>query len=254
MKTTTRLWIAIPIGLLLTLGVLGGVKAAQINTMIKAGASFAPPPEAVTSAEVQEAEWVASRQAVATLVAVRGVTLGAELPGLIREITFDSGVAVKKGAVLVRLDTSAEEAQLESAQADAALAKVSLDRTRSLRKGESTSQADLDAAEARAKQASAAVANLRAIIAKKSIRAPFDGRVCDPAGRARPGAVRRERRSPRSSRSRPIYADFWLPQQALADREGRPAGRAADRYLSRRVLGRHESPPSTPRWTRPPAT
>lgn len=216
MKTTTRLWIAIPIGLLLTLGVLGGVKAAQINTMIKAGASFAPPPEAVTSAEVQEAEWVASRQAVATLVAVRGVTLGSELPGLIREITFDSGGAVKKGAVLVKLDTSAEEAQLESAQADAALAKVSLERTRSLRKGESSSQADLDAAEARAKQASAAVANLRAIIAKKSIRAPFDGRVS--IRQVELGQVLSAGAPIASLQSvTPIHADFWLPQQALID-------------------------------------
>ncbi len=177
MTTKTRLWIAIPVGLVLTLGVLGGVKAAQINTMIKAGAAFAPPPESVASAEVQQADWVASRQAVATLVAARGVTLGSELPGLIRQITFDSGGAVKKGQVLVKLDTSAEEAQLQSAQADAALARVSLERTRSLRKGESSSQADLDAAEARAKQAAAAVANLEAIIAKKSIRAPFDGKI-----------------------------------------------------------------------------
>jgi membrane fusion protein (multidrug efflux system) len=216
MTTKTRLWIAIPIGLVLTLGVLGGVKAAQINTMIKATASFAPPPEAVTSAEVQQTEWVASRQAVATLVAVRGVTLGSELPGLIREITFDSGGEVKKGAVLVKLDTSAEEAQLQAAQADAALSRVSLERARNLRKGESSSQAELDAAEARAKQASAAVANLQAIIAKKSIRAPFDGRISIrqvELGQVLPAGA------PIASLQSvtPIHADFWLPQQALAD-------------------------------------
>jgi membrane fusion protein (multidrug efflux system) len=216
MKTKTKLWIAIPIGLLLAVGTLGGVKAAQINTMIKAGASFRPPPEAVSSAVVQESEWVASRQAVATLVAARGVTLGSELAGLIREITFESGAEVKKGAVLVKLDTSAEEAQLQSAQADAALAELNLERTRSLRKGGSSSQADLDAAEARAKQTSAAVANLQAIIAKKSIRAPFDGRISIrqvELGQVLPAGA------PIASLQSvtPIHADFWLPQQALVD-------------------------------------
>ncbi len=216
MKIKTRLWIAIPLGLLLTLGVLGGVKAAQINTMIKAGASFAPPPEAVSSAEVQSSEWVSSRQAVATLVASRGVTLGSELPGLIRQVTFDSGGAVKKGAVLVKLDTSAEEAQLQSAQADAALAKVNLARTRDLRKGESSSQADLDTAEARAKQAAAAVANLEAVIAKKSIRAPFDGRIS--IRQVELGQVLSAGAPIASLQSiTPIHADFWLPQQALID-------------------------------------
>ncbi len=216
MTTKTRLWIAIPVGLLLTVGALGGVKAAQINTMIKAGASFVPPPESVAAAEVQQAEWVASRQAVATLVAARGVTLGSELPGLIREITFDSGGAVKKGAVLVKLDTTAEEAQLQSARADAELARVNLTRMRELRKGESSSQADLDTAEARAKQAAAAVANLEALIAKKSIRAPFDGRIS--IRQVELGQVLAAGAPIASLQSiTPIHADFWLPQQALVD-------------------------------------
>jgi membrane fusion protein (multidrug efflux system) len=216
MTTKTRLWIAIPVGLVLTLGVLGGVKAAQINTMIKAGAAFVPPPESVASAEVQPAEWVASRQGVATLVAARGVTLGSEVPGLIREITFDSGGSVKKGSVLVKLDTTAEEAQLQSARADAELAQVNLTRMRQLRKGESSSQADLDTAEARAKQAAAAVANLEAVIAKKSIRAPFDGRVS--IRQVELGQVLSAGAPIASLQSTtPIHADFWLPQQALAD-------------------------------------
>lgn len=216
MKTKTKLWIAIPIGLLLAVGTLGGVKAAQIGTMIKAGAAFAPPPESITSAEVQQTEWVAARQAVATLVAVRGVTLGSELPGLISGISFESGSAVKQGQVLVKLDTRAEDAQLQAARADAALASVNLERARSLRKGGSNSPADLDAAEARAKQASAVVANLEAIIAKKSIRAPFDGRVS--IRQVELGQVLSAGAPIASLQSvTPIHADFWLPQQALVD-------------------------------------
>jgi membrane fusion protein (multidrug efflux system) len=216
MKTKTKLWIAIPVGLVLLVGALGGVKAAQIGAMIKAGASFAPPPESVTSAPVQGTEWVATRSAIGSLVAARGVTLAAEVPGLVREIAFDSGAAVREGAVLVRLDTSAERAQLEAAEADAALAQVNLDRARSLRQAESNAPADLDAAEARAKQAAAAVANLRAIIAKKTIRAPFAGRMS--IRQVEIGQVLSAGTPIATLQSvTPIHADFWLPQQALAD-------------------------------------
>ncbi|HEX9291918.1 MAG TPA: efflux RND transporter periplasmic adaptor subunit [Anaeromyxobacteraceae bacterium] len=198
------------------IGALVGIKAGQIGSMIKAGKSFVPPPESVTSARVEASEWEGSRAAIASLVAVRGVTVGAELAGTIREIGFESGAWVKKGAVLVKLDTSMEEAQLAAAAADAQLAKSSLERARNLRRSEANSQADLDAAEARAKQTEAQVATLQATIAKKTIRAPFDGRV----------AIRQVELGQAISAGAPIaslqsvnpvYADFWLPQQALAE-------------------------------------
>jgi membrane fusion protein (multidrug efflux system) len=215
MKTKSKLWILISIGLFLLVAVLVGVKALQIGTMIKAGKTFLPPPESVTSAKVEAAEWESSRDAIGSLVAVRGVTLGSELPGLIRQVTFDSGAAVKQGSLMVKLDTSAEEAQLAAAKADAALAKLSLDRARTLRAQESNAPADLDAADARAKAAAAAVANLEAIIAKKSIRAPFDGRVSIRSVEL--GQVLAAGSPVASLQSvTPIYADFWLPQQALA--------------------------------------
>ncbi|HET6413417.1 MAG TPA: efflux RND transporter periplasmic adaptor subunit [Anaeromyxobacter sp.] len=216
MKTKTKLWIAIPLGLLLVVAALGFVKARQFGTMMKAGEHFAPPPEAVSSAPVEEARWTATRMAIGTLVAVRGVTMGSELPGLITEIHFDSGSSVKQGSLMVKLDTSTEEAQLESAKADDALAKLSLERAQRLRKEESNSAADLDAAVARAKQTGAAVANLEALIAKKYIRAPFDGRVA--IRQVELGQVLAAGAPVASIQSvTPIYADFWFPQQALAD-------------------------------------
>jgi membrane fusion protein, multidrug efflux system len=216
MQTKTKLWIAIPIGLVLLVFTLGFIKVSQFKTMGKVGASFVPPPESVSSATVQATQWSASRQAIGTLVAARGVTLGAEVPGLIREVNFDSGSAVRKGTLLVKLDTSAEEAQLQSAQADATLARLNLERAQSLRKADSNSPADLDVAEARAKQAAATVANLQAIIAKKSIRAPFDGRVA--IRQVELGQVLSAGAPVASLQSvTPIHADFWLPQQALAD-------------------------------------
>jgi membrane fusion protein (multidrug efflux system) len=144
------------------------------------------------------------------------VTLGAELAGLVREISFDSGASVKQGAVLVRLDTSTEEAQLAAALAEASLSRLSLDRARSLREGGSNSPADLDAAEARAKQADATVAGLRATIGKKIIRAPFDGRIA--IRQVELGQVLSAGAPIASLQSvNPIHADFWLPQQALAE-------------------------------------
>jgi membrane fusion protein (multidrug efflux system) len=216
MRSNRRLWVAVIGGLVVLVLLLGGIKAGQIVTMVRAGESFAPPPEAVASARVERAEWEATRSAIGSLVASRGVTLAAELPGTVREISFESGSFVRKGTVLVRLDTSTEQAQLQSAEAEAALARVNLERARTLRRAESNTPADLDAAEARAKQANAAVATLEATIAKKTLRAPFDGRIS--IRQVELGQVVAPGTPVASLQSvSPIYAEFWLPQQALAE-------------------------------------
>src|SRR5260370_22521189 len=120
--------------------------------------------------------WQAARSAVGPVVASYGGTLGSEVTGTVREIDFDSGMFVKKGQVLVRLDTSYEQAQLQSARADAQLAKLTLNRTVTLGKNGAVTTAELEAAEARFKQTEAAVTSLEATIAKKTIRARLDGR------------------------------------------------------------------------------
>jgi membrane fusion protein (multidrug efflux system) len=230
MKTTTKLRVAVGVGLIAVVAVLVGVKAAQIGTMIGAGKSFVPPPEAVSTARVQDYDWRASKAAIGTLVAVRAVIVGAELAGTIREIHFDSGASVRQGAVLVKLDTSTEEAQLASAEAEAALAKINLDRARSLRAGEANAPADLDTSVARAKQADAAAASLRATIAKKTIRAPFDGRVA--IRQVELGQVVSPGTPVASIQSvNPIFADFWLGQQVLAElKAGQPARLRTDTF------------------------
>jgi membrane fusion protein (multidrug efflux system) len=218
MKTRTKVWLLAIVGLLLVVGVLVGVKVAQIRSMIEAGKSFQPPPESVASAKVEAVELEPIRAAVGTLVAARGVQLGAELAGLVREVSYDSGAAVRRGEVLVRLDTSTEEAQLAAARADAALARLALERARRLREEGSISPADLDAAEARAKAAEAAVTGLQATIAKKTIRAPFDGRLA--IRQVELGQVVSPGTAVASLQSvTPIHVDFWLPQQALAELE-----------------------------------
>src|SRR5438093_1952178 len=211
-----RVWIVAVAALVAVVLVLVGIKGLQIRTMINAGKSFAPPPESVSSAKVQASQWEASRSAVGTLVAVRAVTVASEVPGLVRRIGFESGAFVHRGDVLVELDSSTEQAQLAAAKADAELARATLERSRTLRASDYSSAADLDAADARAKQTTATVAQLQATIAKKTIRAPFDGRVAirqvELGQVLSPGTLVASLQS-----IHPIHADFWLPQQALTD-------------------------------------
>ncbi|QSQ17601.1 efflux RND transporter periplasmic adaptor subunit [Myxococcus landrumensis] len=207
------------VGILLLLGViavLAGIKAAQIGAMIKAGESYAPPPESVTSVTATAVDWQATQRAVGTVVALRGVTLGAELPGIVRDIGFQDGATVKKGQVLVQLDISSEAAQLAGAEADAELARLTHARAKSLRDQGANTPQELEAATARATQTQAQVAHLRTLIAKKSIRAPFDGRV--GIRQVELGQVI----SPGNSVATlhtvdPVLAEFQVPQQLLAD-------------------------------------
>jgi membrane fusion protein (multidrug efflux system) len=215
-RTNRRRWLLAGGALLLIVVFLAGTKVFQIFTMIQAGKKQVIPPVAVTSAKVQQVEWQPLRPAVGTLIALRGTTLSAEVTGTVREIGFENGSLVKKGQIIVRLDTSAEQAQLASAQADAALAKQTLDRAENLRQQEVNTQAELENAQAKDKQARATIVNLQAIINKKVIRAPFDGRAGIRAVElgqvVSPGTpiVSLQTVSP-------IYAEFQLPQQALAD-------------------------------------
>lgn len=230
MRPKHQRWLVVGVGLLGTVGVLGGVKASQIGKMIAAGKAFAPPAESVTSAKVVPGEWQASRAAVGTLVAVRAVTVGAELPGLIRSLGFDSGASVKKGDILVKLDTSTEESQLAAALAEAELARQTLERARALRDAGSNTPADVDAAAARAKETDANAATLRATIAKKTIRAPFDGRIgmrqVELGQVVSPGTALASLQS-----VHPIRAELWLPQQALAElKQGQRAELRTDTF------------------------
>ena len=164
------------LGLLLVLGVIAGVKVLQIRSMIATGKLMVPPPEAMTTAVVRSETWDTSLNAIGSFAAVQGVTMSAEVAGTVSKIDFESGASVAAGAVLVELDTSVEQAQLRSAEATADLARLNLARARDLRVQNTNSQADLDSADAQAKQAAAQADNLRAILAKKHIAAPFAGR------------------------------------------------------------------------------
>ncbi len=206
------------IGLLVVL-VLGGglaaVKTMQIKAMIAAGANFTPPPETIASAVVAEDSWPDVLPSVGTVTAEHGINLMVEIAGPVRERLFESGAEVAAGDLIVKLDTSSEDAQLRAAEAQAALAKVTADRLRLLRADKTIAQSDLDQAEATLLQTTASVENLRAVIAKKNIRAPFAGRL--GIWQANLGQFL-EAGKPLVSLTAlsPLFVDFSLPQQELS--------------------------------------
>src|SRR5882762_8414571 len=151
---------------LVVVGGLAGLKVMQIRTLIASAKSFVPPPETVSSAVVKEEKWQGTLTAIGSVTAVQGVTINPDIPGTVREIAFESGAVVAKGDLLVRLDTSSEEAQLRALEAQVELARVTLDRQRTLRGQNLIQQSDLETAEAASKQAVANADNVRATIEK----------------------------------------------------------------------------------------
>ena len=204
--------------LLLLIGALAGTKVFQFKTMFAADDAAAPPPETVTTAEVKPDTWQPTLSAVGSVVAVQGVRLSAEEAGTVRNIAFESGATVKTGELLLELDTSVEQAQLRSAAASADLARANLARSRDLRPKNLVSQADLETTEAQAKQADAQMDNIRAVIAKKTLRAPFAGRT--GIRQVNLGQFLNTGDPIVTLQSlNPVYVDFSLPQQRLAQLE-----------------------------------
>lgn len=203
------------VAVVLLLAGLGFVKFRQIKTAMAVYASFQPPPEAVTTIVASEERWPRTLDAIGTVAAARGVTVSADLPGVVERIGFDSGRQVKEGNVLVQLDTQQEQAQLTSAEAQRELARANLERMRSLRHERVVSQAEYDQADAASKQAIASVGEIRATIGRKTIRAPFSGvlglRQVN-LGQYLAGG------SPIVSLQSlsPIYVNFAVPQQEIA--------------------------------------
>jgi len=154
---------------------LGFVKFKQFQAAAGQAAAFQPPPEAVTTVVAQLESWPSTLNAIGTTAAVQGVTVSADLPGIVDRITFESGRFVREGEVLVHLDTRQEQAQLTAAEAQRDLAQLNFERMQGLVKDGAISRADYDLAAAEQKQTAARVGEIRATIERKTIRAPFSG-------------------------------------------------------------------------------
>ena len=203
------------VGLMVVVGILGGIKGLQIERMIAQGKQFSPPPEPVTTAVARKETWESLLTAVGSLEAVQGVIVTAELSGKVERIGFEPGTKVKTGDLLVQQGISAENAQLRAAEASLTLAKIDLDRKSKLLAQRTISRSEYDNAEAQFKEAAAQADNIRAAIRKKTIRAPFDGRL--GIRLVNLGQVLKEGDAIVSLQSiDPIFVNFSLPQQQLA--------------------------------------
>jgi membrane fusion protein (multidrug efflux system) len=198
--------------------VLAGTKFAQISSLIrfgKAAQAAGPPPEAVGTAVAKGAAWESLLESVGSVAAGRGVTISNEVPGLVRAIRFDSGAKVRPGQVLVELDASVERAQLSSLQARRDLATASATRTRKLETSGASTKAQLDSDEAQLKTVSADARALEAEIEKKTIRAPFGGKLgirsVNLGQYLNPGTPITVLESLDA-----VYVDFTVPQQQVA--------------------------------------
>ena len=154
---------------------LGFVKFKQIQTAIGQAAAFQPPPDAVTTVVAAREPWPSSLAAIGTVAAVQGVTVSADLPGTVEKIEFESGQAVRAGQTLARLDTRQEEAQLAAAEAQRDLARLTFNRLKGLLDQRVVSRAEFDQAVATYQGADARAGEIQAVIARKTIRAPFGG-------------------------------------------------------------------------------
>lgn len=159
----------------LVIAALGFLKVRQFQAAAGEAASFQPPPEAVTTIVAQQETWPTTLTAIGTAAAVQGVTVSADLPGTVEYIGFESGQSVRQGAVLVRLDTRQERAQLAAVEAQRELAGLNYDRMKGLLDERVISRAEYDRAMADQKQAAAQAGEIRAAIERKTIRAPFSG-------------------------------------------------------------------------------
>jgi membrane fusion protein, multidrug efflux system len=222
---------------IVVLAALGFVKYRQVESAVQA-ATFQPPPTAVTSIVVKREQWPSTMSVIGTMEAVHGVMVSADLPGSVARITFDSGKFVRQGEILVELDTRQERAQLAALEAQRDLAQVNFGRMQQLAKDGVISRMEYDQATAQQRQTEANVGEIRATIERKTIRAPFSGRLgirkvnLGEYLAAGSPVVQLQSLSP-------IYVNFGLPQQALGQvRVGRSLRVSSDDLVGHAFQGR----------------
>jgi len=212
-------YVLVLLGLLAVVGVLAGIKAKQIGSLIAMGKEMekaGAPPTTVGSAVAQEQAWEGSINAVGSVVAAKGVAVSTDAAGVVSRILFESGANVRQGQVLVELDASVERAQLASARARRELAESTVKRSRALLETGAIARQQVDAEESALRTATTDHDALQAQIEKKSAKAPFTGKVglrlVNLGQFLSPGA-----NIATLEAIDIVYVDFTLPQQRLAD-------------------------------------
>ncbi len=228
------------IGLILGGGIVAALmmtKFAQFDAMGAAAAKQVYPPTPVNVYEAEEITWTPEIPAVGSVVAIQGTTITAEADGTVRTIYYTPGSAIEKGEPLIALDAEVEFAQLNEAEVAAKWARIAFNRAKELSKTRNISRAEMDTAETNVSQAEARVAYFKAVIAKKTLYAPFSGKL--GISQIRVGEFISKGTPIISLQSlSPIYVHFSLPQQGLsAIQEGLAVKVASDTYPDHSFTG-----------------
>lgn len=234
--STLKRMIWVILGTLALIAVIVGIKVLLVMRMIHSMPQ--PGPVTVSTVKASEQAWQPALNAVGSLRAANGADLAAEVAGLVTEVNLKSGQEVKKGQLLVQLRDGDEVAQLQQLQANAELSKITLERARKQLAAQAISQADFDTAQADTKARMAAVAQQQVVIAKKQLRAPFDGRAgiitISPGDYLAAGTP-----VVTVQQLDPLYVDFNVPQGELGRlKVGQPVTLTLDAYAGRSFSGK----------------
>ena len=219
--------------LLLAVVVLGGIfgfEAFKSRAIKQYLAAHGNPPQTVSSVEAKEEQWQPRLEAVGSLRAVSGADLSAQVAGIVSAIHFESGADVKQGTLLLELMAADDIAKLQSLKATAALARITLERDQKQLKAQAVSQQTVDTDTQTLKSDEAQVTQQQALVDYKSIRAPFSGRLgirqVDLGQYLAAGTAIATLQA-----LDPIYIDFYLAQQALAEiKVGQAVSAKVDTY------------------------
>ena len=212
MRTASRFLIVI-LFLVVVLGGIFGYKFYQFDQMSEQMSQPQPPAE-VSTTKARAGKWTPATKAVGSVEAINGIEVANEVPGVVETIGFESGDTVKKGDLLIRLDTAIDEAALRTRRAEAQLAEQEFKRVSDLLPRRAVSQSQFDEAKANFDAARARVNEAEAQLNKKVIRAPFDGnlglRMVDQGEYIPTGTPIVE-----INMLDPIYVDFTLSEKEL---------------------------------------
>jgi membrane fusion protein, multidrug efflux system len=207
------------LGVLLVVGTIGAIKFKQISQLIdfgKQAQKAGPPPETVGIALAQSQVWEGTLASVGSIAAVRGVALSNDAPGVVSRIFFESGDVVRQGQVLLQLDSNVERAQLASTESRKELAGINASRSKVLVASGAIAQSQLDNDDSALKTSARDATALQAQIDRKTVRAPFSGRLgirqVNLGQYLNPGTQITVLEALDS-----VYVDFTLPQQRLPD-------------------------------------
>jgi membrane fusion protein (multidrug efflux system) len=217
--TARRRWLASAALLLAVIGIGVGValwKRAAVQRASAAAASQPEPMESVTVAVAKEREHRRATTSVGTILALRSITLRNELPGTVQKVALTPGQIVEEGTLLVALDVSVEEAELKAQEAETALAETLLKRMQNLLETRAVPEHDVDRARAERDVALAQIARMKAVIARKTIRAPFRARV--GIADVHPGQFLEEGTllTTLQGVDEAVHVDFTVPQRVAA--------------------------------------